>query len=296
VEGLLESGAWRNHARLYAGLVCCVPALLSPIAAPAGGRGLIVYWSMSPIPSIWSIRPDGSARHRILKTTQNAKRARLSPDRKWVAFDGSPPGVAPMSDFDIQVVRLDRTGLRRVTRGSAWDVDAQWSPDGRWLAFSRLPPHASDEHRASIWVERPDGSGLRRVGPGFGARWSPDGTQLAYEAPRGAGVSDLSVIGIDGDGSRPLVSAAGIEQPADWRGTKVLFTRYGAGGGASVFVVGADRSHLRRLGPGIAGSWSGDGRSIVYSRADGSGLLVMSASGQNRRMLVRGDAQEPDWR
>ena len=205
---------------------------------------------MSPIPSIWSIRPDGSGRHRILQTNQNAKRARLSPDGTWVAFDGSPPGVAAMSDFDIQLVRLDGTGLRRVTRGPAWDVDAQWSPDGKWLAFSRLPPHASDEHRASIWVVRPNGTGLRRVAAGFGARWSPDGRQLAYEAPRGAGVSDLSVIGVDGKRSRSLVTTAGIEQPAGWHGTKVLFTRYAAGGGAGVFVVDADGGHYAGSAPG----------------------------------------------
>ena len=76
----------------------------------------------------------------------------------------------------------------------------------------------------------------------------------------------------------------------------MIFTRYAPGVDGSVFVVDAYRTHLRRLGPGIAGSWSPDGRSIVYSRADGSGLLVMSANGQNGRMLVRGDAQEPDWR
>jgi len=251
---------------------------------------------MSPIPSIWSIRPDGSGRHRILETNQNAKRARLSPDGTRVAFDGSPPGVAAMSDFDIQVVRLDGTGLRRVTRGPAWDVDAQWSPDGKWLAFSRLPPHASDEHRASIWVVRPNGTGLRRIAAGFGARWSPDGRHLAYEAPRGAGVSDLSVIGVDGKRSRSLVTTAGIEQPAGWHGTKVLFTRYTVGGGAGIFVVDADGTRVRRVGPGVAGAWSPDGRAIVYSRADGSGLLVMSADGTGRRTLVRGDAQEPDWR
>lgn len=51
-------------------------------------RGLIVYWSESPWPSIWAIAADGSRNRRILRNRQNAKRPRLSPDRRWVAFDG----------------------------------------------------------------------------------------------------------------------------------------------------------------------------------------------------------------
>jgi Tol biopolymer transport system component len=63
-----------------------------------------------------------------------------------------------------------------------------------------------------------------------------------------------------------------------------------------MLVVDADGSHVRRLGSGVAGAWSPDGRAIVYGRAGGSALLVMSADGHNRRVLVRSDAQEPDWR
>lgn len=205
-----------------------------------------------------------------------------------------------MSNFDIQVVRLDGSGLRTVTRGAAWDLDAQWSPDGKWLSFSRMPPHPSDEHLASIWVVRFDGTGLRRVAAGFGARWSPDGRLFAYEAPRGPGVSDLSLIRVDGKASRRLASTPGVEQPANWSpdGRMVLFTRYSGDGGAapSVLVVRADGSRVRRLGSGIAGAWSPDGRSILVSRAERSALIIMSSDGSNRRAVFIGDAQEPDWR
>ena len=62
---------------------------------------------------------------------QNAKRARLSPDRSWVAFDGAPPGKQPLTDFDIQIVRLDGTDRTTLTDSDYWDIDAQWSPDGQ---------------------------------------------------------------------------------------------------------------------------------------------------------------------
>ncbi len=182
---------------MLAGLTCLLLAG-APAAAPARdskNAGLIVYWSESPWPSIWSVRPDGAHRRRILHNRQNGKRPRLSPDRRWVAFDGAPPGKAPLSDFDIQIVRLDGTGLRTITRSRQWDVDAQWSPDGTRLSFSRLPPYSRDEHAASLWIVNRDGSGLRRLAHGFGARWSPEGTKLVYEAPTGANESDPSVIG-----------------------------------------------------------------------------------------------------
>jgi Tol biopolymer transport system component len=99
-------------------------AVLLGAPAPAGGKasrparltGLIVYWSGSPYPSIWAVRPDGTHNRRILHNQQNAKRPRLSPDRVWVAFDGASPGKAPMTDFDIQVVRVDGTGRQTLTR------------------------------------------------------------------------------------------------------------------------------------------------------------------------------------
>jgi Tol biopolymer transport system component len=267
-------------------------------ALDSKNTGLIVYWSESPWPSIWSVRPDGSHRHRILRNRQNGKRPRLSPDRRWVAFDGAPPGKAPLSDFDIQIVRLDGSGLHTITTSRQWDVDAQWSPDGTRLSFSRLPPHATDEHAAFLWIVNRDGSGVRRVARGFGARWSPDGTKLVYEASTGGGTADLSVIGADGNGARPLITTPGIEQPAGWSpdGTTILFTRYDAASRSAVFMMRADGTKVRRLAAGIAACWSPDGRKILYSAGFSTPLLVIDANGSHRHAVTTFAASEPDWR
>ena len=110
------------RARLLpaAALACLLGALFAaeirgePTAA---GPGLIVYWRESPFPSIYAIRPDGTHARRILRNRQNAKRARLSPDRSWVAFDGASPGKRPLSDFDIQIVRSRQ--MKRI-EGRSW--------------------------------------------------------------------------------------------------------------------------------------------------------------------------------
>ena len=59
-------------------------------------------------------------------------------------------------DHDLFRIRFDRTGLRRLTRGSADDREPDWAPDGRAVAFAsdragRLRPVAG---RRSGWDAR----------------------------------------------------------------------------------------------------------------------------------------------
>jgi Tol biopolymer transport system component len=115
--------------------------------APTGGSGAtlggsILFWSDSPRPSIWSVRPDGTQLQQILVTGQNAKRPRLSRRGDWVAFDGAAPGKPPLTDFDIQLVRTDGSGLRTLTDSPEWDIDAQWAPGDKQISFTRMPPGA----------------------------------------------------------------------------------------------------------------------------------------------------------
>ena len=119
------------------------------------------------------MRPDGTHVRRIA-ARQNAKRPLLSPDGRWVAFDGTPRGKPPLSDFDVQLVRLDGTQRRTIVGTSACELDAKWAPDGKRLSFSRMPRGADWRH-STVCTVRPDGSGLQKLGPGGNARWSPDG-------------------------------------------------------------------------------------------------------------------------
>jgi hypothetical protein len=40
-----------------------------------------------------------------------------------VAFGGAPPGTPPLTDFDIQIVRLDGTGRRTLTHSPDWEIE-----------------------------------------------------------------------------------------------------------------------------------------------------------------------------
>jgi Tol biopolymer transport system component len=285
-------------------ILACLVMLMLGVAVTRSGAtaetarrtGWIVYWSENPWPSIWALPPNSSHVRRILKNRQNAKRPRLSPDRMWVAFDGTPPGKAVLSDFDIQVVRLNGTGLHTLTSTSDWDVDAQWSPDGNWLSFTRNPPSPMDCSNSSIWIVRRDGSDLRRIVAGCGARWSPDGHKLLYTSTSGR---DLFVVDVDGGPPSRLRSGRLPVAAAGWSPSgKILFTRSHdrIGRIADVLVMNADGTHVRKLADGFAGSWSPRGTKILYTKSFFSSLFVMNADGSHKRRIARALAAEPDWR
>jgi len=291
--------------------VACV-ALVSAATAGAGagsseaGRSeSIFFWTDSPGPSLWAMRPDGSNRHRLFRTPQNAKRPSLSPDGKWIAFDGAPPGKPPLSDFDIQVVRINGTGRRTLAGSPATEIDAQWLPDGTRLSFSR-EPRPADWRRSWIWTVRLDGSAVRRLGRGQFARWSPDGTRLVLDAPTKESEGDLFIVNADGSGRRRLLATPELEQPAGWSpdGKRILFTRFDLEGGSDVYVVDVDGTNLRRLtrhaARDDAAAWSPDGSRIVLTseRTGHPQVFVMNTDGSRQRNISRNrfDDEATSWR
>lgn len=265
--------------------------------AGAGSAGLITFWNDDPIPSIYAVRPDGTGLTPLLRTSQNAKRARLSPDRRWVAFDGAPPGKPAMSEFEIQVVRRNGRAHRTLTRSPGSSTDAQWSPDGTLLSFTRNP--VFDWTKAWTWTVEPDGSRLRRIARGQFGRWSPDGKRLVLDAPTATSQGDIFMVDADGSNRRLVLASPELDQPADWSpdGRTILFTRYDSDGpGSSVWIVGVDRTGLRKLARGLAGSFSPDGTRIVYTTGFPGRLTLMQRDGSGKRPLRGIVGAEPDWR
>jgi Tol biopolymer transport system component len=293
---------------VLAGLLALLAGGASSTAAPSSETrvgSLILFWSDTPWPSLWSIRPDGSHRTRVFRTRQNCKRPVLSPDRRWIAFDGTPPGQRPLSQFDIQVMRRDGTGRRTLVPSPDRETDPQWSPDGTRLSYVRLAEADEQDFRKSwIWTMRPDGTGAKRLVLGNNARWSPDGKRLVFSAPTARSDGDLFVINADGSGLRLLLSTPRLEWPSDWspNGKKILFTRELLGG-TDVYSMSADGSNVRRLtharGEDIGGTWSPDGTRIVFTsrRFRLSHLFVMRADGRGEHQLTRRNAEdfEPSW-
>lgn len=268
--------------------------------------GLIVFWRETPWPSLWSVQPDGSGLRRIYDTRQNAKRPRLSPDGEWIAFDGASPGKGPLSDFDVQVVRVDGSDRRTLAGTPEYEVDAQWSPNGTTLCYSSYRHTGeTDEWLASrMWTVRAEGGDRKMVGLGSGARWSPDGKQLVFNAPTKENDGDLFVMNADGTDRRRLMATPELEQVADWSpdGRTILFTQFN-GSGADVMVMDVDGGNVRTLTelPGFdsAAAWSPDGGTILFTtgRNAAGQFFLMDADGSDVRVIAGGRLRgfEPSW-
>jgi TolB protein len=277
-------------------------AVAFTLAGSSQSGGTILFWTDSPIPSLRVMRTDGTHVRRIA-ADQNAKRPSLSPDRKWIAFDGTPRGKLPLSDFDVQVMRVDGTQRRTIVATGKWELDAQWSPNGKRLSFSRMPK-GGDWSRSVVCVVNVDGTGLQVLGPGQNARWSPDGTKLVFNAPSG----DLFVVSADGSGRAPLLSNDKPKATAGWSpdGKRIMFTQWRDSGFANgdVYVVDADGSHMRRLtssrAEDVAAGWAPDGRKVLFTsdRSGSSQIFVMNRDRTHLRNLsgTRSNEFDPSWR
>ena len=263
----------------------------------------IAYWSDSPTPSLWTVRPDGSGREEIGRLRNNAKRPDVSPNGRLVAFDGAPPGTPPMSDFNIQLMQLDGTGLRVLTRGrGALDVDARWSPDGRTLSFSRMP--GGDWKRSRVHLVDVRTGAMRFFTRGQFARWAPDGTHLVVDAPTAESDGDLFLVSADGRTRERITSTKELEQPTDWSpdGNRILFTRYFADGGSDVYeltLASRTERRLTRGGRSASAVWSRDGRRIAFTQERWSvtRLVIARPDGTGQRYVTPPgvDAFEPTW-
>ncbi len=112
----------------------------------------------------------------LTRGTGSATHPAVSPDGQWLAYT-----TAGNPQPDLYVMRVDGTGVRRLTNDAAKDHLPRWSPDGQRIAF-----FSDREGKNECWAIAADGSGppeqLTFVGAGKAVfpSWSPDGHWLAY--------------------------------------------------------------------------------------------------------------------
>jgi len=93
--------------------------------------------------------------------------------------------------------------------------DPRLSPDGRQIVFTRgWVDKVYDRWESSLWIMNADGSKQRKLIDGSSARWSPDGTRIAFIArgePRG---SQIFVRWMDAEGAVTQITRLD-ESPSD---------------------------------------------------------------------------------
>ncbi len=152
-----------------------VPAAGSPSVAPDGTS--LVYVRQEPTPAIAVLSlADGSQRTVVDDDRFGAMASpRFSPDGAWIAFTATlgPPDreLRPLSrerrsvarhnaPWDVWLVRVDGSGLRRLDWLDDDELSVVWSPDGRLLAAFGV--------RGLVLLARDDGRAELVARGGFG--------------------------------------------------------------------------------------------------------------------------------
>jgi len=146
-----------------------------PAWAPDGSRIAFYRGPVAPFSgfAVYFMNADGSNVRELAPEGYAANGMDWSPDGKWLAVVG----------IDHRLVLLDATtgALVRLLTATGFAYDPQFSPDGSQIAYA-----FSSSGAGEIYVSNVHGGNVRRlttVGPNDShnrARWSPNGTLLAY--------------------------------------------------------------------------------------------------------------------
>jgi Tol biopolymer transport system component len=169
---------------------------------------------------LYVMRPDGRGKRRV--TGIEAEYPSWSPDSRRLAFMSARANAAGNDpNYDIVVVDLDGSRLRRLTNWPGEEGWPAWSPDGALIAFTTTRDDRGQFHGGGpyvdVYVMRTDGSSKRRVVNGiFGSypAWSPDGEFILFTASALSQLKEsLWIVRPDGSGRRPVGIAGSL---ADW--------------------------------------------------------------------------------
>ena len=272
-------------------LVVVVAALAAPaaLATPPGPNGRIAFHRKGSdgFEQIWTANPDLTAQHKLTNSAANSGFVSWSRDASRIAFDSDRSDPDRTDDVvvnDVYVMRVNGSGVTKLTDSVGFSGDPAFSPDGALIAFdanrgvmSGDPGWSQANPDMSIYVmDATDGSPVRRVTtPPAGTsdsepRFSPDGSQISFTRFRGGHslwggvriVGDTSAVfavRLDGTGLRRITGWGARVGQADWApdGRRIVFENIGDYlGPANAYTVRADGGGLTRLtdGHGITGT------------------------------------------
>jgi TolB protein len=267
------------------------------------------YANSAGNPDIFIARVDGGEMTQLTDDPAFDDSPAISPDGSQIVFlsgRDDPEGVYPNLKYEIYLINVDGSGLRRLTETEAGEDHPAWSPDGERILFDA---DYDGDNDYEIYTMRTDGTELTRLTNNEAndqfADWSPDGSQIAFTSDRNGGW-DIFVMDADGANQHALTEGTDWALFPAWSpdGSQIAYTGLvPRSRNTDVFVMNADGSNPRQLTnePGFDENpaWSPDGSRIAFQTdRDGNFMIyVMSADGSEQQPLfdLSADALWPSW-
>jgi Tol biopolymer transport system component/predicted Ser/Thr protein kinase len=199
------------------------------------------------------------------------QRFQLSPDGTKIAYDKPDEQTGR---FDIWVYDLARHIASRLTFDPGMDIVPQWSPAGDSIVFS-----SNRTGRFALYIKDAAGTGNERLlyggsGDYYATSWSRDGLRLSVSTladPKTK--NDLWMLSMTGE---PALTPVFRTEFNEWLGkfspnSRWLAYQSDETGKYEVYIRAADGSGSKyqvSANGGTNGTWSRDGRTLVYGSPD----------------------------
>ncbi len=171
---------------------------------------------------VWLMGADGSHSRPLVHQRGIDEYPVWSPDGSRLAFSCTLGDILPsrVGDFEICVVNVDGSGLRRITDTPGISAAGGWSGDGTRIVFASSREQEPDGVSPCGDIFMVDAAGSRLVkltnGPGRDCQpsFTPDGRHILFSSDRArpGGDSDLYVMHPDGSAITRLTHADSEEQ------------------------------------------------------------------------------------
>jgi Tol biopolymer transport system component len=278
--------------------------LLAPGASHAtfpGGNGKIAFAANE---RLYTVNANGTSPTPVPTTSCEGLEPDWHPDGGQLGFIER---CGPSGTFDLSVVNVDGTGLRKLYASNTDDAQIDWSRDGSKFLFisyinGNREIYLSDA--AATQVINLTNNPARDEWPA----WSPDGKRIAFASDR-TGNFEIYTMKLNGNGLTNLTNnpaddgSSGALGGPSWSpdGRQIAFdsVRTGSPEIFSMDSCGGNVSQLTDGGVNQQPAWSPDGRLIAFT-SDRNGtrdLFLMASDGTSETPLITLPSfdERPDW-
>jgi len=216
---------------------------------------------------------------RLISSPAACANPSFSPDGGYIVFQAEIDG-----NTEIFMSQLDGTEIRNLTQNPSADYQPIWSPDGTWILFISKRDGQEELYRINL-----DGSGLTRLTDDpFGksqVQWSPDGKNIVFSRYIKGKGHDIIIVCADGSNQKILVEKAFSPR---WSSDGQWILYHGKEG---IQIIHPDGSGNRKIGDGMAITWTLDSKAIFYSPPRGGAdkprdIYLMNIDGTGKKKCL----------